>query len=84
MFSIKTEDTLTDCLGCEFHMNKSKTKGWLGQPSIIKSLEKKFGKEAMKHTLSLTPVTPRFVAMRITEDQDKLEAKAHKLTEVLL
>ena len=44
VFSIKTEDNLTDYLGCEFHM-------WLGQPSIIKSLEKKFGKEAMKHRL---------------------------------
>ena len=33
-------------------------------------LEKKFGKEAMKHRLGLTPGTPRFVAMRVTEDQD--------------
>ena len=23
-------------MGCEFHMNKGKTQGWLGQPSIIK------------------------------------------------
>ena len=30
-----------DYLGCEFHMNKERTTGWLGQPSIIKSLEKK-------------------------------------------
>ena len=34
VFSIKTETNLTDYLGCEFHMNKDKTKGWLGQPSI--------------------------------------------------
>ena len=48
LFSMRTEDTLTDYLGCEFHRNKNRTKRWLGLPSIIKSLEKKFGKEAMK------------------------------------
>ena len=40
VFSIKTETNLTDYLGCEFHMNENKTKGWLGQPTITKSLEK--------------------------------------------
>ena len=41
-------------------MNKGRTKGWLGQPSIIKSLEHKFGEKAVKERLSLTPGTPRF------------------------
>ena len=56
---------LADYLGCEFHMNKERTRGWLGQPSIIKSLEQKFGERAMKERLSLTPGTPRFTARRI-------------------
>ena len=60
VFSIKTETNLTDHLGCEFHMNEDKTKGWLGQSSIVRSLEKKFREEAMKHRLGLTPGTPRF------------------------
>ena len=72
MFSIKTEDSLTDCLGCEFHTNRIRTKGWLGQPLIIKTLEKIFGKKAVMHRFGLTPVITRFVAMRVTEDQDKL------------
>ena len=42
-FSVKIQHNLADYLGCEFHMNKVKTRGWLGQPSIIKSLEQKFG-----------------------------------------
>ena len=58
-------------------MNKDKKGDWLGQPSKIKSLEKKFRKEAMKHRLHLTPGPPRFVAMRITEEQDKLGTKEH-------
>ena len=76
-FSIKIEKKLADYLGCEFHMNQNKTKGWLGQPSIIKSIEKEFGVEAMKHRLGLTPGTPRFVVMRVAEDGDKLPAIKH-------
>ena len=45
-FSVKIQHNLADYLGCEFHMNKEKTKGWLGQPSIIKSLEQKFWRES--------------------------------------
>ena len=77
VFSIKTETNLTDYLGSEFHMNKDKTKGWLGQPSIIRSLKKKFGEEPMKHRLSLTTGTPRFIALRVADEKDKLPAKEH-------
>ena len=41
-FSVKIQHNLPDYLGCEFHMNKERTRGWLAQPSIIKSLEQKF------------------------------------------
>ena len=36
-FSVKIQHNLADYLGCEFHMNKVKTKRWLRQPSIINS-----------------------------------------------
>ena len=64
-FSVKIQHYLTDYLGCGFHMNKEKTRGWLGQPSIIKSLEQKFGERAMTERLSLTPGTPRFTVRRL-------------------
>ena len=67
VFSVKIQHNLADCLGCEFHMNKERTRGWLGQPSIIKSLEQKFEERAMKERLSLTPGTPRFTARRIED-----------------
>ena len=38
-FSVKIQYNLADYLGCEFYMNKVKTRGWLGEPSVIKSLE---------------------------------------------
>ena len=74
-FSVKIQHNLADYLGCEFHMNKEKTKGWLGQPSIIKSLEQKFGERAMKERLSLTPGTPRFTARRLENHEDKLNSE---------
>ena len=59
-------------------MNKVKTKGWLGQPSIIKSLEQNFGERAMKERLSLTPGTPRFTARRLENPEDKVSPKEHE------
>ena len=72
VFSVKIQHNLADYLGCEFHMNKERTRGWPGQPSIIKSLEQKFGERAMKERLSLTPGTPRFTARRIENPEDKV------------
>ena len=72
VFSVKIQHNLADYLGCEFYMNKERTRGWLGQPSIIKSLEQKFGERAMKERLSLTPGTPRFTARRVENPEDKV------------
>ena len=77
-FSVKIQHNLADYLGCEFHMNKVKTRGWLGQPSIIKSLEQKFGERAMKERLSLTPGTPSFTARRLENPEDKVSPKEHE------
>ena len=77
-FSVKIQHNLADYLGCEFHINKERTKGWLGQLSIIKSLEHKFGEKAMKERLSLTPGTPRFTARRLENPEDKVNPEDHK------
>ena len=66
-FSVKIQHNLADYSGCEFHMNKGKTRGWLGQPSIIKSFKQKFSERAIKEMLSLTPGTPRFICKKIGE-----------------
>ena len=77
-FSVKIQHNLTDYLGCEFHMNKEKIRGWLGQPSIIKSLEQKFADRAMKERLSLTPGSPRFTARRLENPEDKVNSEEHE------
>ena len=43
--SVIIQHNIADYLGCEFHMNKERTRGWLGQPSIIKSLIKNLERE---------------------------------------
>ena len=77
-FSVKIQHNLANYLGCKFHMNKEKTKGWLGQPSIIKSLGQKVGGRAMEEKLSLTPETPRFTARRLESHEDKVNAENHE------
>ena len=79
VFSVKIQHNLADYLGCEFHMNKDRTRGWLGQPSIIQSLEQKFGERAMKERFSLTPGTPRFTARRIENPEDKVNSQDHEI-----
>ena len=59
-------------------MNEENTRGWLGQPSIIKSLEQKFGDRAMKEILSLTPGSPRFTARRLEDPEDKVNSEEHE------
>ena len=77
-FSVKIQYNLADYLGREFHMNKERTRGWIGEPSIIKSQEHKFGERAMKEKLSLTPGTPRFTARRLENPEDKVNPEDHE------
>ena len=76
-FSVRIQPNLTDYMGCEFHMNKERTRGWLGQPSIIKSLEQKLGDRAMKERLSLSAGTPRVTARRLGNLEDKVNPEDH-------
>ena len=77
-FSVKIQHNLADYLGCEFHMNKVKKRGWLGQPSIIKSIKQKISKRPIKERLSLTPGTPRFTARRLENPEDKVSPEEHE------
>ena len=79
---MKIQHNLADYLGCEFHMTKERTRGWLGQPSIIKSLEQQFGERAMKERLSLTPVTPSLTARRIENPEDNVNPQDHEIYRV--
>ena len=42
-------------------------KAWLGQPTIIKSLEKQFGERVAKKKMKITPRTPEFIGGKVDE-----------------
>jgi hypothetical protein len=56
--NIAVENELTDYLSCEIKFNKEKTKAWIGQPHMIKKIEKTFGDEVSGLTNYKTPGTP--------------------------
>ncbi|KAL7572873.1 hypothetical protein ACA910_004527 [Epithemia clementina (nom. ined.)] len=67
VFTVKVDSDLKDYLGCELIMDEKKQKAWMGQPSIMKSLENKFGKFALKARLGKTPGTPGYSTVRTKE-----------------
>ncbi len=73
VFAIKTDPNLKDYLGCVFEMNKHKTKAWLGQPFVIKSLKEKFEKLVSKTQICKTPGTPGFTSVRPKEGDKCIE-----------
>jgi len=55
---ITTEESTNDYLSCEVKFNKTGNRAWLGQPHLIKKLEKTFGEEVSHMKTYKTPGTP--------------------------
>ena len=77
-FDIKKPTTLDDYLSVQVIKSEDQKRAWLGQPTIIDALTKKFGKEVEKQRITLTPGTPGFIGAkqneegpRINEDQQQ-------------
>ena len=68
---ITTEESTNDYLSCEVKFNKEGTKAWLGQPHLIKKLEKTYGELVSSMKTYKTPGTPGVSITRPKED-DKL------------
>ena len=65
---MKVVEGLQDYLSCEIKISDDKKRAWLGQPHLVKNLESKF-KELIKNVWShKTPVTPKFLTVKPTED----------------
>ena len=45
VFSVKIQHNLADYLGCEFHMNKERTRGWLVSHLLLRALSKSLERE---------------------------------------
>ena len=49
-------------------------KAWLGEPTIIKSLEKQFGEKVAKKKMTITPGAPGFIGGKV-DDISKVDEK---------
>ena len=70
---------MTEYLGCEIHIEKDHTCGWIGQPHLYKNLERQFGSIVKTQQTTETPSTPGFHVVRnipnaiyVTDEEQKL------------
>ena len=71
-FEVKPPPTLDNYLGVQVIKSKNGEKAWLGQPTIIKSLEKIFDEDVKTLQSTLTPGSPGFVGQKVVDDEDKV------------
>ena len=73
-FQVKDPTSLEDYLGVQIVQSDDGKKAWLGQPTIIKSLEKQFGEKVAKNKITITPGTPGFIGGKV-DDISKVDEK---------
>ena len=64
--------SLEDYLGVQIVQSDDGKKAWLGQPTIIKSLEKQFGERVAKRKMTITPGTPGFIGGKVVEKTESM------------
>ena len=62
---------MEDFLGVQIVQSDDGKKAWLGQPTIIKSLEKLFGEKVAKKKMTITPGTPGFIGGKVDDISKK-------------
>ena len=70
--------SLEDYLGVQIVQSDDGRKAWLGQPTIIKSLEKQFGERVAKKKMTVTPGTPGFIGGKV-DDISKVDEKTQSM-----
>ena len=60
-FQVKDPTSLENYLDVQILQSDDDKKAWLGQPTIIKSLEKQFGERVAKKKMTIPPGTPGFI-----------------------
>ena len=63
-FQVKDPTSLEDYLGVQIVQSDDGKKAWLGQPTIIESLEKQFGEKVTKKKMTITRGTPGLLVER--------------------
>ena len=77
-FQGKDPMSLEDYFGVQIVQSDDGNKAWLGQPTIIKSLEKQFGEKVTKKKMTITPRTPGFIGAKV-DDISKVDEKTQSM-----
>ena len=77
-FQVKDPTSLEDYLGVQIVQSDDGKETWLGQPTIIKSLEKQFGERVAKKKMTITPGTPGFIGGKV-DDISKVDEKTQSM-----
>ena len=77
-FQVKDPTNLEDYLGVQIVQSDDSKKAWLGQPTIIKNLEKQFGEKVAKKKMTITPGTPGFIGGKV-DDISKVDEKTQSM-----
>ena len=77
-FQVKDPTSLEDYLGVQIVQSDDGKKAWLGQPTIIKSLEKQFGERVAKKKMTVTPGTPGFIGGKV-DDISNVDEKTQSM-----
>ena len=75
---MKDSTSLEDYLGVQIVQSDDGKKAWLGQPTIINSLEKQFGKRVATKKMTVTPGTPGFIGGKV-DDISKVDEKTQSM-----
>ena len=77
-FQVKDPTNLEYYLGVQNVRSDDGKKAWLGQPKIIKSLEKQFGERVAKKKMTTTPGTPEIMGAKVN-DISKVDEKTQSM-----
>ena len=77
-FQVQDPTSLEEYLGVQIVQSDNGKKAWLGQPTIIISMEKQFGEKVAKKRATLTPGTPGFIGGKV-DDISKVDERTQSM-----
>ena len=77
-FQVKDPTSLEDYFGVQIVQSDDGKKAWLGQPTIIKSLEKQFGEKVARKKMTITLGTPGFIGGKV-DNISKVDEKTQSM-----
>jgi hypothetical protein len=71
-FTFTLEEGLSNYLKCDIKLDCASLTGWIGQPHMVKKIEKTFGEEVSKLQSYTTPGTPGFKLKKAVDDSERI------------